>query len=487
MSTPAQANPSTQSENTDAIMIERLFMQSLLKNIGSGVIYVDSHNVVLFWNATMEQLTGMRASTLFGKRWGPTKLGLSHRDNGPMDNQQCPAKEAMQTGEIVRFNGSIVGKGARHIEVSFQAIPVCDHHGDVYGAVMIVDDTTRQNDLKKQMEAWHARATLDPLTQIANRAELERTLEFLVRKNREKPVSCSIIICDIDFFKKINDDYGHHVGDLALISFARNIQEFTRAEDLLARYGGEEFVLICVNCDLDLAVNRAEEIRAALEQTPQPHLEGKCIRASFGVAELSQDDNATDFFVRADRALMTAKESGRNLVVKSVLNPATKTIEYEPVGAEKTQIERNLPGDILIDESLSTPVTVDVIIAKLKGFVSDQKAAILEVESNHIRIQIQDVEVQEGRRSSDRETPMLIDLFVTDLEPSNRGRSSNVELRSGLRTIIRPARSRDRRLSELQFIADKVKTELYSYLMISSAENQAKILPAATESGRVEP
>ena len=223
----------------------------------------------------------MRAQTLFGKVWRPTKLSLSRRNSDPIVTQKCPAQEAMDTGQLVQFEGVIVGRGGQRIKINFQSIPVKDHHGSIYGAVMIFDDMTSEDDLKKQMEAWHARATLDPLTQVANRAEMERTLEFLVRKNREKPVQCSIVICDIDFFKKINDDYGHHVGDQALISFARHIQEFTRPEDLFARYGGEEFVLICVNCDTDTAMQRAEEIRSSLESTPTTALGWKVFTGKF--------------------------------------------------------------------------------------------------------------------------------------------------------------------------------------------------------------
>lgn len=474
-----QGEVKSSSNSTDMIAIERLFMQALLKNVQSGVIYVDTRNTILFWNAKMEQLTGMRAQTLFGKIWRPTKLSLSRRNSDPIDTQKCPAQEAMDTGEVVQFEGVIVGRGGQRIKINFQSVPVKDHHGSVYGAVMIFDDMTSEDDLKKQMEAWHARATLDPLTQVANRAEMERTLEFLVRKNREKPVQCSIIICDIDFFKKINDDYGHHVGDQALISFARHIQELTRPEDLFARYGGEEFVLICVNCDTDTAMQRAEEIRSSLESTPQPHLDGKCLRASFGITQMRKDDNATDFFVRADKALLKAKELGRNMVVKSIKNVQTGAEVYESLHPGSVESDRHAPGDVLIDEELSTQVPVDVIIAKLKGFVSEQDAEILQVESNHIKIQIFAL-AGEQRRETDRENPILLELYISELVTNK----SAGAMRSGLRTIIRLARSRERRVSEVKDYAEKIKAELYGYLMISKSQNQTKIEPAATESGR---
>ena len=476
----AERSDDPKSIKTDPIAIERFFMQALLKNVQSGVIYVDARNTILFWNSKMEQMTGIRGQTLFGKPWRPTKLNLSKNNADPVATVKCPAQEAMDTGENIHFVGEIVGRGGQKLKINFQSIPVADHHGNIYGAVMIFDDMTSEDDLKKQMEAWHARATLDPLTQVANRAELERTLEFLVRKNREKPLQCSIVICDIDFFKKINDDYGHHVGDQALISFARHIQQFTRPEDLFARYGGEEFVLICVNSDIETATNRAEELRVSLEATPQPHLDGKCIRASFGVAQMRKDDNATDFFVRADKALLKAKEFGRNQVVISAFDRASGTEKYESLRPGSVDIDRQKPGDILIDEELATQVPVDVIIAKLKGFVSEQDANIVEVESNLIKIQIFGL-AGEQRRESDRENPMLLDLYISEL---NQNKPAST-MRSGLRTIIRAARSRERRLSELQSYADKIKAELYSYLMISTSQNSSKIEPAATESGRL--
>ena len=140
--------------------------------------------------------------------------------------------------------------------------------------------------------------------------------EYVV-SHREVGLKCSIIICDIDFFKSINDNYGHHVGDQALISFARFLKQFVRNQDLVARYGGEEFVILCANCDEDAAVDRAEKIRFKLEKTAQAMLDGKCLTASFGVSQLEDSDDTTSFFVRADHALLHAKEMGRNRVVRA--------------------------------------------------------------------------------------------------------------------------------------------------------------------------
>src|SRR5690606_18211365 len=122
--------------------------------------------------------------------------------------------------------------------------------------------------------------------------------------------------CDIDHFKRINDTYGHQAGDEALVTFASVLRECSREGDLVARYGGEEFVLLCAACDNPCATARAEEIRRIIERTPVPSLGGNTMTASFGVTEHQAGDSAATIIARADRALLTAKNTGRNRVVQ---------------------------------------------------------------------------------------------------------------------------------------------------------------------------
>lgn len=121
-------------------------------------------------------------------------------------------------------------------------------------------------------------------------------------------------MADIDFFKKINDNYGHETGDVVLRAFAGLLRKQTRPTDILARYGGEEFVILMANCDLASAVALAERIRSTVAATGIEPLSAP-ITASFGVAELQKGETGDSLINRADEALYKAKQSGRNRVV----------------------------------------------------------------------------------------------------------------------------------------------------------------------------
>ena len=152
----------------------------------------------------------------------------------------------------------------------------------------------------------------DKLTQIPNRLYLDtHYIKQMTRAKRYHTIF-SIIMIDIDFFKSINDKYGHKVGDEVLIQLAKILEHNTRSLDVLGRWGGEEFLIICTETDIKKAELLAEKIRVKIENFNFPvagHL-----TCSFGVAEYKNDDIQEKTFQRADKALYLAKNSGRNKV-----------------------------------------------------------------------------------------------------------------------------------------------------------------------------
>jgi diguanylate cyclase len=123
------------------------------------------------------------------------------------------------------------------------------------------------------------------------------------------------MVCDIDFFKKINDTYGHKVGDLALKKLASLLQERLRVNDIITRYGGEEFAIILPHTGLEGAQKAAEGIRSYIDKATFSY-KGKTIplTISVGVSKFIKGDDKNSVFERADRALYLAKNSGRNAV-----------------------------------------------------------------------------------------------------------------------------------------------------------------------------
>ena len=125
-----------------------------------------------------------------------------------------------------------------------------------------------------------------------------------------------MIVCDVDYFKKVNDDYGHLAGDKVLRIIAKTLRTRLRKTDFIARFGGEEFVILMPETQQDQALNVAEGVREAIASCPFHFKEQPVsITTSFGIAEFFKGDNGEKVFSRADRALYQAKEEGRNRCV----------------------------------------------------------------------------------------------------------------------------------------------------------------------------
>jgi len=162
-------------------------------------------------------------------------------------------------------------------------------------------------------------ATHDALTKIYNRNKLLEDLnEEMVRVNRYNK-SLSIIMFDIDFFKKINDTYGHDIGDEVLINLSKTIKNSIREIDTFARWGGEEFMILLPETDIDSACNLAEKLKNIIQNSnlldkKDINLEVTC---SFGVTSYIKNETSEEFLKRVDEALYEAKNSGRNRVIKN--------------------------------------------------------------------------------------------------------------------------------------------------------------------------
>ena len=165
-------------------------------------------------------------------------------------------------------------------------------------------------------------ATMDALTGLNNRRQFEiRLKEQYSISNRQLTPLCAIMT-DIDFFKKFNDNYGHSVGDEVLKLTANVIKAELREYDIASRYGGEEFCILLPNTAIDEAKVVAERLRYAVENSKidiksekTSRMENISVTISVGVAQLKADDMPEDLYMKADKALYDAKESGRNRVV----------------------------------------------------------------------------------------------------------------------------------------------------------------------------
>jgi len=160
-------------------------------------------------------------------------------------------------------------------------------------------------------------ANFDPLTGIYNRRMFTHLMTQECSKALRQDFSLSVVLCDIDYFKSVNDNYGHEQGDRILVTFANTISEKVRQHDIFARWGGEEFILLLPCTDNDGAIQVAEKLRLEIGNIRYGDI-GKSVSASFGVATLRDSENdCSSLIKRADEALYRAKREGRNRVCNS--------------------------------------------------------------------------------------------------------------------------------------------------------------------------
>ena len=321
--------------------------------------------------------------------------------------------------------------------------------------------------LQRRIETLHEKTTQDALTKVANRAHFDETLKEMTSKAARGKLKFSLIMCDIDHFKSVNDVHGHPAGDEALIKFASVLKAHSRDGDLVARYGGEEFLLLAANCDNATAASRAEAIRKALEKTPLPSLKNESVTASFGVTQFQAGDTDESVLARSDRALLKAKDNGRNRVIQLGSGSDQIVVGEQPKsgwlswfgGASE---EKSGEFDIV------TPVPVDLAIEKLRGFIADHGAEIIAVKENQVSIKVNATYTSGGRRRVDQRMAIEAQLTLSDPTSTPDGGDRPGKKSPSLTNVhvnLRPIRNRDRRGRDVTACYRQVISSLRSYLM----------------------
>jgi polar amino acid transport system substrate-binding protein len=170
-------------------------------------------------------------------------------------------------------------------------------------------------ELKVKSQLLEVLSITDPLTDTYNRIKMDRVFEQEIKRSTRYKQPLSVIMIDIDYFKNVNDNHGHLVGDRVLQKFADTIKNHIRVNDVLGRWGGEEFLVICPTTGIKEAKSTAYKLRQIIESTEFAPV--RKMTASFGVAEWHQNESEEVLLANADHAMYLAKHQGRNQVCTS--------------------------------------------------------------------------------------------------------------------------------------------------------------------------
>lgn len=255
------------------------------------------------------------------------------------------------------------------------------------GSVMILDSARMMKEMEKQNGLLSELALKDGLTGLFNRHFLDPTILVEMQRHDRYKAPLSLIMVDLDHFKRVNDVYGHDAGDAVLMETAKRIRGAVRRSDFLFRWGGEEFLILAPNTDLEGASSLAQKLKEAL--TSQPIDPVGTQTASFGVAERSEGESRMEWFRRVDKAVYLAKSNGRNRVevwTKGMaMPPVTVKVEWrEEWNSGNETIDREhreilLLGNRLLELSLEENAAehvesqVNVLVGHIRDHFSDEE------------------------------------------------------------------------------------------------------------------
>jgi diguanylate cyclase (GGDEF)-like protein/PAS domain S-box-containing protein len=286
--------------------------EKYLNVVGTLMVALDTQGRVTMLNRAGVELLGYVEKELLGQYWIETVIPPEKRERAWFVFCSVMGGDLEHFGKKV--DGDVITKTGQRIRIAWTNSVLFDLKGNALGTLSSGEDVTERREMESRLEKM---ATTDSLTGIANRRHFitQGKAAFETFRRYRRPLS--LLMLDIDYFKKVNDTFGHSVGDEVLIRLAKVCEETMRSTDFCGRLGGEEFACLLAETGLQEAAGVAERLRQEIEGLVLS-IDGNDIRftVSIGVAEANAGDATLDFILkRADDALYKAKRAGRNRVV----------------------------------------------------------------------------------------------------------------------------------------------------------------------------
>ena len=293
--------------------LDNVQLADVLENLHDGLYCTDTHRVITFWNHAAERITGYPAAEVLGRSCAANILVHVDTDGRSLCRGLCPL--AMTMADCVGREAEVFlrHRDGHRVPVLVRTGPLKDRAGQVVGGVELFTDLSNILANNSRVRELEQLALLDTLTQLANRAYLQREIEARFEEMRRYGIPFGLLFMDIDFFKRFNDTYGHDVGDAVLKLVANTFVANSRAFDVYGRWGGEEFVGVIRSIDAEDLVVLGNRMRVLVNQSFLMHDEARLgVSISLGATVAKPDDTAESLIKRADQLLYRSKKEGRN-------------------------------------------------------------------------------------------------------------------------------------------------------------------------------
>ena len=293
--------------------LDNVQLADVLENLHDGLYLTDTHRIITFWNHAAERITGYPAAEVLGRSCAANILVHVDTDGRSLCRGLCPL--AMTMADCVGREAEVFlrHRDGHRVPVLVRTGPLKDRAGQVVGGVELFTDLSNILANNSRVRELEQLALLDTLTQLANRAYLQREIEARFEEMRRYGIPFGLLFMDIDFFKRFNDTYGHDVGDAVLKLVANTFTANSRAFDVYGRWGGEEFVGVIRSIDAEDLVVLGNRMRVLVNQSFLMHDEARLgVSISLGATVAKPDDTAESLIKRADQLLYRSKKEGRN-------------------------------------------------------------------------------------------------------------------------------------------------------------------------------
>lgn len=290
-------------------------LKLILNNLSDGVYIVDKNRKILYWNKAAENLTGYSNLHLIGRYCNDNTLNHVDSHGTKLCISGCPLVAAMKDGEIKETNVFFHHKEGYRVPTFVKVLPYRDENNKIIGAIEIFSENSERKHILKKIKNLEKLAMLDELTQIPNRRYIENAIKIKLNEYLLNKVDFGLIFIDIDNFKKINDYYGHDVGDLVLKTISKTLSNNLRGEDTIGRWGGEEFIAIFPEIDEKKLKKISEKLRMLVENTILGMKNEKLkLTISIGATIITSKDDMNTLIKRADEFLYKSKQNGKNCI-----------------------------------------------------------------------------------------------------------------------------------------------------------------------------
>lgn len=249
--------------------------------------------------------------------------GISLNAIGSKEDRSRFARLMSESDSIQDFEFELQHRDGRQIRAVMNASTRVDNKGNIIGiqgTVRDISDKVQAQEQRRRADKLELIAATDALTQAYTRRYFEDVAEREMARSLRNSKPLSLVMLDIDFFKKVNDTHGHLAGDKVLVTLANLCRENIRSTDVFCRFGGEEFIILMPETDLDSAFQKIEDLRERVAAEPLVEFNGEDIAVTFsaGLASWHSDETLEELIDRADKSLYQAKQQGRNRSIMSL-------------------------------------------------------------------------------------------------------------------------------------------------------------------------